>query len=307
MKVRFGVITDLHSEYIPDSVQRMRSFLDTCLARNVDFCIQLGDFCPPGEKNIEHKRGILSLLRRFPRPFYHVIGNHDTDENVKSDVLNFVGGGSPYTSFDVGGVHFVILDACYYRDADGCHSYEKGNHKHAPDGAIISVIPPAELEWLKRDLEGTILPSVIFSHQSLIESRASIENTEELRAIFREARGGVVLAVCGHEHVDRLEHRDGTAYYCLNSASYYWAGSKYSHSTYGDEIEGAYPQIRKVFPYRDPLFAVIDIKDGEISVSGVSSNIVGTLPSEVGFHKDGLCDPICASVTDRRWKIRLLS
>ena len=32
------------------------------------------------------------------------------------------------------------------------------------------------------------------------------------------------------------EKKDDTYYYCVNSASYYWAGSKYTHDTYDKQI-----------------------------------------------------------------------
>ena len=54
MKVRFGVCADLHTEYIHDSVARMDCFLHACEEAACDFGIELGDFCPPGEKNISH-------------------------------------------------------------------------------------------------------------------------------------------------------------------------------------------------------------------------------------------------------------
>ena len=303
MKVRFGVIADLHTEYIHDGASRFKRFLDACIAEKVDFCIQLGDFCPPGEKNAEQKREILSLLRELSFPFYHVVGNHDTDRNEKSDVLSYLSVSGAHTSFDMGGVHFVTVDACYYKEADGYYSYGNGNHLRASSSAEISVLPPSELEWLEYDLKKTGLPSVIFSHQSLIESRSGIRNPIDFRRVAENAPSGVLLSVCGHEHVDRLEHKNEIAYYCLNSASYYWAGSKYSHSTYGEEIESAYPELKKLFPYRDPLFAIIDIDDAEVRIRGGDSYIVGATPSELGFQKDGLCDEITASVINRQWEI----
>ena len=302
MNVRFGIMADLHAEYIPDGADRMRKFIDTCIEQRADFCVQLGDFCPPGEKNLKQKEKIISILKGFPLPFYHVIGNHDTDENTKSDVLSYLGASYPYISFDVGGIHFIILDACYCRDGEQYFSYCKGNYRSAKN-TNVSVIPPQELEWLKKDLDGTGLPSVIFSHQSLIESRSGIGNSEELRAVIESAPSGVLLSVCGHEHVDRLEYKNGIAYYCLNSASYYWAGSRYSHTTYGEDTEAVYPEMKKVFPYGEPLFAIVDINANEIIISGTSSHIIGALPNELGFYKDGLVDEITAQVRNRRWKI----
>ena len=59
MKVRFGVFADLHVDLIHDGVERMERFLNVCRAEKVDFCVELGDFCPPGESNAADKEKIL--------------------------------------------------------------------------------------------------------------------------------------------------------------------------------------------------------------------------------------------------------
>ena len=55
----------------------------------------------------------------------------------------------------------------------------------------------------------------------------TIKNAEEFREVVRKAPKGVLMAVCGHEHVDRLEKKEDVWYYCVNSMSYYWTGSRY--------------------------------------------------------------------------------
>ena len=300
MKVRFGVCADLHTEFMHDAPSRMETFLRACEDAGCDFGIQLGDFCPPGQKNISDKETIRRRLAALSMPFYHVLGNHDMDRNKKSDVLCYLGATAGTYSFDCGGVHFVALDGCCFVDGEGCRDYENGNYKYAAEGKGISVLSPSALAWLAEDLAKAQYPTVLFSHQSLVESRASIGNAEALRAVLRKAPHGAILAICGHEHVDRLEKREGTYYYCLNSMSYYWAGRAYDHETYGPLHEGACPMLRHVFPYRDPLFAIVEIEDGEIRIMGRSSEIVGKTPEQMGFVKAGLVDPITASVMDRK-------
>ncbi len=299
MKVRFGICADLHTEYIHDAPARMEMFLSACEEAACDFGIQLGDFCPPGEKNISDKETIRRRLAALDMPFYHVLGNHDMDRNRKRDVLCYLGAKSGTYSYDCGGVHFVVLDGCCFADGDECRDYENGNYKYAAEGKGVSMLSPASLAWLADDLAATQYPTVLFSHQSLVESRASIGNAEELRAILRKAPHGVILAICGHEHVDRLEKCEGVYYYCLNSMSYYWAGRAYDHETYGLPYEGTHPMLRCVFPYRDPLFAIVEIEDGEVRITGRRSEIVGKTPAQMGFTKAGLVDPITASVIDR--------
>ena len=108
-----------------------------------------------------------------------------------------------------------------------------------------------------------------------------------------------MLAACGHEHVDRIEKKDGTYYLCINSMSYYWAGENFDHETYGEAIEREHPLLRCVFPYRDPLFAIVTISDEGIRIEGRESEIVGPMPSDLHFSKKGLVDPVTASIKDR--------
>ncbi|MBR3997985.1 MAG: hypothetical protein IKI93_06540, partial [Clostridia bacterium] len=63
MKVRFGVCADLHTEFIHDAPARVRAFLDAAEGAGCDFCVSLGDFCPPGERGSDaHKREILDRI-----------------------------------------------------------------------------------------------------------------------------------------------------------------------------------------------------------------------------------------------------
>lgn len=298
MRVRFGVMADAHVEFMHDGAERVRQFLTVCERERCDFCVDLGDFCPPGEVNAEQKERILSMLKSFPLPFYYILGNHDTDENEKSEVFAYYGCTEQKRSFDRGGVHFVLADACGYREKDTEFEYERGNYRDSR--GEVPILTKKELDFLRKDLSEAQYPTVILSHQSLVESRTGIRNPEKLREVLSAARNGVLLAICGHEHVDRLEKKDGTYYYCLNSMSYYWAGERYAHDTYPRQITDAHPMLRMVFPYRDPLFAILEITDEEIVIRGRSSEIVGPSPSALKFKKYGLCDPITASVRTRR-------
>ena len=81
--------------------------------------------------------------------------------------------------------------------------------------------------------------------------------------------------------------------------AYYWAGAAYEHTTYGPAIEREFPLLRQVFPWRDALFAIVEIDEGGISLRGVRSEIVGASPRELGFQKAGLVDPIVSEIADR--------
>ena len=61
--------------------------------------------------------------------------------------------------------------------------------------------------------------------------------------------------------------------------------------------------MRNVFPYRDSLFAIVEIADDIITIKGRDSEIVGNSPESMDFKKVGLLDPITASIRSRVLKI----
>ena len=105
--LKFGIITDVHKDLIPDADERLEKFIKEAVKRKVDFIIQLGDFCFAESKNL----GFLGIWNSFKGPKYHVLGNHDMDRNSKPEMLEFLGMPKTYYSYDIGGYHFVVLDA----------------------------------------------------------------------------------------------------------------------------------------------------------------------------------------------------
>src|SRR5690606_37895957 len=97
-------------------------------------------------------------------PRYHVVGNHDFDSLSKEAFQGVVENtGIPrdktFYSFDHGGVHFVVLDACFLEDGT---PYAPGNF-----GWTETYIPKEQLDWLASDLGATDAPAIICTHQLL--------------------------------------------------------------------------------------------------------------------------------------------
>lgn len=116
--VKFAVCTDVHQDLIYDATDRMQKFVSAAKKENVDFIIQLGDFCMPFEKN----EPFLKTWDSFNGPKYHVLGNHDTDVSPKIVTQQFWGMEKPFYSFDKRAFHFVdmiIIDR--YARIEGVH------------------------------------------------------------------------------------------------------------------------------------------------------------------------------------------
>ena len=50
-KIKFAIFSDLHYEHIPDGRQRIENFISKAIDAEVDFVIELGDFCNPKQEN----------------------------------------------------------------------------------------------------------------------------------------------------------------------------------------------------------------------------------------------------------------
>jgi hypothetical protein len=151
-----------------------------------------------------------------------------------------------YYSFDVGGVHFVVLDANF--TSDGA-DYDRGNF-HWSD----TNVSPAELDWLRTDLAGTSNPVVVFVHQLLDgEGDAFVNNSPDVRQALEDA-GNVLAVFQGHLHTGRQSHIEGIPYYTLKAMV---EGSGPDNSSYAT-VEIDLDRGITVTGYRQALSAALD-------------------------------------------------
>ena len=311
MSIKFGVCADLHVDIMHDCEERLAVFLDACKKENVDFIIQLGDFCYPETRdcicqpekrpvNVENalktktyadKDKIIDMYNNFEKPSYHVIGNHDCDMCSKEQILEYYGADyGPYYSFDMGGFHFVVLDPNYMKLGDEYVSFDRGNYfdeSYRPD-KVLPYLPEEQLKWLEKDLATTHYPSVLFSHQMLTEGTGGILNHKDLRKIINNAPNKVVISVNGHLHVDTAEKVDNTWYLNINSMSNFWVDKRGMRTNrYPAEIYEKYPNIKYVVPYDKSLFAIIEMDENGAKTKGTKSNFVGESPDEMGLTGKG--------------------
>ncbi|NLT76701.1 MAG: hypothetical protein GXX98_09275 [Planctomycetes bacterium] len=223
--VRFGMVTDCHYADVDPAGTRFyrqsRDKLGECVARmnaeEVDFLIELGDFKDQGRPPVEqdtlaYLEEVEAVFRRFDGPTYHVLGNHDVDSISKPQFLGRVTNTGvdctrSYYSFDIKGLHGIVLDANYRSDGA---DYDRGNYDWTDAN-----IPADELNWLRRDLAAARGPAVVFVHQLLDGTGAVyVKNATEVRDVLE--RSGKVLAVFqGHHHAGDYNEINGIHYYTL--------------------------------------------------------------------------------------------
>ncbi|MCY4431217.1 MAG: calcineurin-like phosphoesterase family protein [Rhodospirillales bacterium] len=155
----------------------------------------------------------LSLFGRFKRiiargqvPQYYVAGNHDLDFDAASDAHSFDTfrreWGPEYYSFDIGKVHFVVLDDVRYP----CNGVD--DHPFcAPNASPTynAVIHDRQLTWLRNDLAhvpedrllvlNTHIPFVSYSDATT--RKHQIDNLAALHALIGDR---AALGLSGHTH-----------------------------------------------------------------------------------------------------------
>jgi len=224
--IRFGLMTDLHAhdidsplegKWMAHTEERIHAFTDAMNAWDPDFVIELGDFingwvvlgADPGDpaRIPEVLAWAQALYQHFTGPRYHVVGNHDLYNLDKEQLREILGMDALYYSFDVGAVHFVVLDVQYAENgSDLAHTYT----------GVAGFVPEFEIAWLRHDLAGTEATTIIFVHQMLdkqIEEwgRPLIANQAEVHATL-VAAGNVIAVFQGHDHDNGYSVSDGIHY-----------------------------------------------------------------------------------------------
>lgn len=225
-KVRFGVVTDLHyadvaaggSRHYRLSEQKLLRAMETFQREGVDFLIELGDFKdqaspPDAAGTLTYLRTIESIFRSFPKPVYHVLGNHDMDSLTKAEFLentqnSGLANGKPYYAFRKGPCRFLVLDANF--TAEGS-DYSRGNFDWTS-----AMVPQAQCNWLQAELERSDGPVVLFIHQlldgfSTVPKSVCVKNWPQIVKILEES-GKVIAVFQGHHHEGHHSYRQGIHY-----------------------------------------------------------------------------------------------
>lgn len=216
--VRVGLITDLHyadkppagTRHYRETLTKLAEAADRFAKDKPDFVVELGDLVDAAD-SVETE---LAYLKRIDKAFaaiskarHYVLGNHCVDTLTKDEFLGEVGQTKSYYSFDVGGVHFVVLDACFRSDGK---PYGRKNSKWNDAN-----VPADELDWLRDDLKGSAGKVVVFAHQRLdVANDYGIKNAAEVRKVL-EGSGRVLAVFQGHSHKNDYKDVAGVHYCTL--------------------------------------------------------------------------------------------
>lgn len=228
--LKVGLVTDLHyadkppagTRHYRESLGKLAEAAERFGKEKPAFVAQLGDLVDAAD-SVEAE---LAYLKRVAKAFeavsadrHHVLGNHCVDTLTKDEFPGGVGQARAYYSFDRGGVHFVVLDACFRSDGQ---PYGRKNSKWTDAN-----VPAAELDWLKEDLKGAGKPVVVFAHQRLdVANDHGVRNAAAVRKVL-EGSGRVLAVFQGHSH--KNDYKDvGGIHYCTLVAMVEGSGAESS-------------------------------------------------------------------------------
>lgn len=161
----------------------------------------------------------LGLYPRFKRvmsaagiPVHAVPGNHDLDFDAPTDANSLDTfkreWGPSYYSFDMGDVHFVVLDNMRYPctpdvdNADGRHDF-CNDPENAP--TYNGIIDDAQMEWLANDLARVPEHKLIVLNMhiplvSFVDMGGTKHQTDNTQWLYDLVEGRPVVALSGHTH-----------------------------------------------------------------------------------------------------------
>lgn len=214
--LRVGMVTDLHygdkppagSRYYRETLRKLAEAAQRFAQNRPAFVVELGDLIDAADSIETEKHWLGQINREFAalgKDRHYVLGNHCVDMLTKEEFLGGVERERSYYSFDRGGFHFVVLDACFRSDGQ---PYGRRN-SHWTDANI----PAAEIEWLQADLKETERPVIVFAHQRLdVSNKHGVKNGAAIRTVL-EHSGRVRAVFQGHSH--RNDYREiGGIHYC---------------------------------------------------------------------------------------------
>ncbi len=239
-RVRIGLVTDLHyadkppagTRHYRETLTKFAEAAGEFQKAKPDFVVELGDLIDAADSADAEKKYLATINKEFaalPGDKHYVLGNHCVATLTKGEFLEGVSRSKPHYSFDAGGFHFVILDACFRSDGE---SYSRGNFKWTDTS-----IPEAQVEWLKADLQAAAGKAVVFVHQRLdVKNDYGVKNADQVRKVLEES--GKVLAVFqGHSHKNDLKDIGGI-HYCTLVAMVEGSGAENNGFSLMDIFDG---------------------------------------------------------------------
>jgi hypothetical protein len=146
----------------------------------------------------------VTQVNKFNCPVFNLMGNHDNDPYSLGDWLaeakykNIIG--PSYYSFNLGNVHYVVLDNVEYINTGGAQGVVGSRNYNA-------VIVTAQMEWLKKDLAAITdknTPVVVSMHIQLNRNPSLDVNGNQTSSIALSNGSSLISSLQGFKNVHIL-------------------------------------------------------------------------------------------------------
>lgn len=268
--LKFGILTDLHMDLVPDGQMRLNIFLDAMKKEAVDFIVQLGDIA----KLKSMDKDALQQLKETNIPILHVLGNHDTDDCTKEEACSILGLQESYYSYRLGEMKIIVLDTNY--------SYEEGSQEYTHfdltnvGKRTLPYIPPQQLNWLEDELKEPC-SILIFSHSGFYPvEEQSVVNGERVQELVKEinAQAGyrkIIACIHGHYHFDTYHLWEDIHHIGIPSITCQWINCQGDNTKISPSLAKKYPGLKRMVMYTEPLFSLLSLEDKILYIQGAKS------------------------------------
>ena len=277
--MKFSLFSDFHhlpGYFMRGTYEDMDFIFRRALAENASFIIHTGDLThgPSDDPDFLH------FCNHAPLPFYHVLGNHDSDHTLFEETMQLYGLTTGHYFFDCEGYRFIACDPNYYLLNGEYYHHRTGDFRN-PD-AERYFMPPEQLKWLEQTIADAPHPCILLSHESFEREADGVKNLMAVRKIINDANRrkphSVILCINGHHHRDNIRIIDNVCYMEINSTSYEWIDNAYTG--FPHELYEKYKGIGHTLMYNDPIHAIITLEGTTITVDGMESSMFMGISSE---------------------------
>ncbi len=184
-----------------NTIAKMASAVTFLNTKAPAFLLILGDYvdgytAADSAKTVTDINALNAEVSKFQGPVYQVMGNHDEASLNKSEWLEHTYGviKKKYYSFDVGPIHFIVLDGNYTPNG-------KDYGRVDPWVWTDTQIPAEQKAWLTANLDSAgQKPTIVAIHQNINDQTDySLDNSVEIRQLL-ETHGNVTHVLQGHRH-----------------------------------------------------------------------------------------------------------
>ena len=227
-------LTQFNNGFVPDINATINSYTQAGMKV---YGVPLGDMTWDAywyENNFRLDNYLVEM-KKLNCPMFNVIGNHDNDPYIQGDITSEAPFreiiGPTYYSFNLGQVHYVVLDNIQYINSGGAQGV-------IGDRNYNDVVVTAQTSWLAKDLMAVTdktTPLVIFIHSPLYSNPTLNSSGEQVSNVALN-NGSTLLTmlqdfdevhfVSGHTHINYtvesgqvIEHNTAAV-----SATWWWTG-----------------------------------------------------------------------------------